>query len=91
MVCKTISITGLEDIEADDITTDTISVFSSLYVSGNTNLNNISVNSSLVVSGNNILNSLDYLITGVSSLTNLRSDNIYILDNYYHYIQNKKN
>ena len=79
MVCKNITITGLEDIEADDIITDTISVLSSLYVSGNTNFNNISVNSSLVVSGNNVLNSLDFLITGVSSLTNLRADNIYTM------------
>ena len=34
MVCKNITITGLEDIEADDIITDTISVLSSFYVSG---------------------------------------------------------
>ena len=79
MVCKNITITGLEDIEADDIITDTISVLSSLYVSGNTNFNNISVHSSLVVSGNNVLNSLDFLITGISSLRNLRADNIYTM------------
>ncbi len=79
MVCKNITITGLEDIEADDIITDTISVLSSLYVSGSTNFNNISVHSSLVVSGNNVLNSLEYLIAGVSSLTDLRADNIYTM------------
>jgi hypothetical protein len=59
MIFEKNSRTELEDIEVDDIINDTISMFFSLFVSGNTNFNNIRITSSLVVSGNNVLNSLD--------------------------------
>ena len=55
------------------------SILSSLNVSGNTYFNNVSVNSYLYVSGNNILDSLGYLNSSVSTLSELRADNIYTM------------
>ena len=92
-----LSSNGLTDIEANDILTDNINVFSnmnvsgftilnnrttllsSLNVSGNAYFNNVSINSFLYVSGNNIIDTLGYLNFSVSSLSELRADNIYTM------------
>ena len=69
MSCCGLSSTGLQDIEANNITSDNITIYSNLNVSGITNLYN-----SLNVQGVNILNSINNL----NSIINNDSSNINI-------------
>jgi hypothetical protein len=62
MNCCGLSSTGLNDIDANNITSDTITIFSNLNVSGFSNLNELQVNdnatfiTSLNISGFTTLN-----------------------------------
>ncbi len=62
MSCCGLSSTGLNNIDANEFTSDNATVFSNLYVGGNTILNNattilssLSVSGSLHISGLNVL------------------------------------
>ena len=82
MHCCGLSSTGLENIDADEITSDNSTIFSNLNVSGNTNLNNTfvygntSLLSSLNVSGFTTLknNTTIYGTLNVSGFSNLSND-----------------
>ncbi len=81
MNCCGLSSTGLQDIEANNITSDNITIYSNLNVSGITNLYNslnvsgiTNVYNSLNVQGVNILNSINNL----NSIINDDSSNINI-------------
>jgi hypothetical protein len=66
--------TGLQDIEVNDIIADNITISSILNVGGTTNLNN-----SLNVQGVNVLNSINNLnniINNDSSTININASNI---------------
>ena len=74
MNCCGLSSTGLNDIDANNITSDNITIFSNLNVSGTTNLNN-----TLNVQGIDILSSINNLkniINNDSSAVNINSSNI---------------
>ncbi len=64
MDCCGLSSTGLQNIDANELTSDNVTIYSSLNVSGNSFLNNVLVNnnstllSSLNVSGNSIFNNM---------------------------------
>ena len=68
MNCCGLSSTGLQDYEPNNITTDNITIYSSLNVIGRSTLNELTVNdiasflSSLNVSGFTILNDKTYNI-----------------------------
>jgi NDP-sugar pyrophosphorylase family protein len=74
MDCCNLSSTGLQDIDANDIIADNITILSNLNVSGSTYLYN-----SLNVQGVNILNSINNLnniINNNSSTLNINSSNL---------------
>ena len=105
MNCCGLSSTGLQDIDANNITSDNLTIYSSLNVSGFSNLNGLTVNGnaiinnnvtllsslnisgftnldnttningSLHISGLNVLDTLNSFGTGLSTLSNFRSDN----------------
>ena len=49
MSCCGLSSTGLQDIEANNITSDNITIFSNLNVSGFSNLNELLVNNNTIL------------------------------------------
>ncbi len=49
MDCWGLSSTGLKDIDANNITSDNINIFSNLNVSGTTNLNALIVNNKVTL------------------------------------------
>ena len=74
MDCCNLSSTGLQDIDANDIIADNITILSNLNVSGSTYLYN-----SLNVQGVNILNSiknLNNIINNNSSTLNINASNL---------------
>ena len=74
MDCCNLSSTGLQDIDANDIIADNITILSNLNVSGSTYLYN-----SLNVQGVNILNSINNLnniINNNSSTLNINASNL---------------
>ena len=79
MSCCGLSSTGLNNIDANEFTSDNATVFSNLYVGGNTILNNattilssLNVSGSLHVSGLNVLQTFNningYIGTSISGL-----------------------
>jgi len=79
MSCCGLSSTGLNNIDANEFTSDNATVFSNLYVGGNTILNNattilssLNVSGSLYVSGLNVLQTFNningYIGTSISGL-----------------------
>ncbi len=50
MGCCRLSSTGLKNIHANEITSDNITIFSNLNVSGFSNLNNLLVNNNTTIS-----------------------------------------
>jgi len=86
MSCCGLSSTGLNNIDANEFTSDNATVFSNLYVGGNTILNNattilssLNVSGSLHVSGLNVLQTFNningYIGTSISGL-NITSNSI---------------
>jgi hypothetical protein len=74
--CCALSSTGLQDIDANDIIADNITILSNLNVSGTTNLNN-----SLNVQG--VINNSNNIINNDSSTININASNrIIFLDKY---------
>jgi hypothetical protein len=68
MDCCSLSSTGLQDIDANNIIADNINILSNLNISGTTNLNNV-----LNVQGGNILkstNNLNNIINNDSTTIN---------------------
>ena len=63
MNCCGLSSTGLQNVDANEITSDNTTIFSNLNVSGFTNLNNI-----IVVGNTTLLSSLN--ISGFTTLGN---------------------
>jgi hypothetical protein len=59
MNCCGLSSTGLNDIDANNITSDNITIFSNLNVSGFSNLNELLVNENAILNETTILCSLN--------------------------------
>ena len=84
MNCFTLSSTGLYDIDANTITSDNITVYSKLNVSGFTTLNNnTTVNSSLNVSGLTTLNNATSINSSLNVSGNSYFNNLNVSGNSY--------
>jgi hypothetical protein len=74
MNCCGLSSTGLQDIDANNITSDNLTIYSSLNVSGFSNLNELTVNGNAIINNNvTLLSSLN--VSGFTNLNNTTNIN----------------